>query len=502
MKKKILLLFFSLFIIPLNVYAAESYDCYYVSEDGKSSVGYDKQEKSSGAFNNNSVHVIKFKNKKVDKNITGNQSKGDQIPNKCYKYVSITSTKVITSGRTTYSFKLGDSLDDVSVGSNAKSAVLKLNGFKEDSKEKVCQNSVSSSTNYNTDLDKLDLNIKSTYSVTFNFVTKEDGKREFIVSYDGVKKSSGLFEGTNVPTVTLDNLKNDAGETVTFSVNGKYADSFFDSCVAPVMFNLKKNGSTYSLVSERAEDKGDYKPSQGDLEINDVYICEANSKSLKIFQVIGYLILIAKIIAPIILIILASITFAKAALSNDDRATMEAAVTFGKKVLIGLIIFFVPTILDFGLSLISGVSDTMKKFKPCTACILSPNDSSRCSPRNLQDSSTDSSTDTSNDTDTKNTTSEFDCNYMTGDGKTYVGYNLNSLIRIIKYNGKEVNMNVSEDGNNYTKNTHSTNKCYQYITVYVYQPTAGYIFAYNLGDTSNESKMEDPYNGVTLKLQN
>lgn len=258
----------------------------------------------------------------------------------------------------------------------------------------------------------------------------------------------------------------------------------------------------YEPPSMEGKDNQNEDYDANDLEVNDVKICEANSKSLKVFQVVGYLILIAKIIAPVILIILGSITFAKAALSNDDRATMEAAVTFGKKVLIGLIIFFVPTILDFGLSLISGVSDTKQKFEPCTACILSPNDSSRCSPQNLQDSSTDSSTDSSNDTDTKNTTSEFDCNYMTGDGKTYVGYNLNSLIRIIKYNGKEINMNVSEGGNNYTKNTHSTNKCYPYITVYVKQQTAGSIFAYNLGDTSNESKMEDPYNGVTLKLQN
>ena len=131
----------------------------------------------------------------------------------------------------------------------------------------------------------------------------------------------------------------------------------------------------------------DYKAE--DLEVNDVDICEANSKSLKVFQVVGYLILIAKIIAPIILIILGSITFAKAALSNDDKAMMDAAVMFGKKVLIGLIIFFVPTILDFGLSLISGVSDTMQKFEPCTKCIFSPNDSGRCNPQNLQDGTTD-----------------------------------------------------------------------------------------------------------------
>ena len=121
------------------------------------------------------------------------------------------------------------------------------------------------------------------------------------------------------------------------------------------------------------------------LEVKDVNVCQSGSKSLKVFQVIGYFILIAKIIVPIILIILGTITFAKAALSNDEKSTMDAAVMFGKKVLIGLIIFFVPTVLDFGLSLVSGVSDTMQKFENCTACIFSPNDSGRCSPQNLQD---------------------------------------------------------------------------------------------------------------------
>ena len=104
----------------------------------------------------------------------------------------------MTSGRTTYSFKLGDDITDVSSQSNADDVILKLNGFPEDSEEKICQNEVKSSINYNNDLDELDLDIKATYAVRFKFVTKEDGKREFIVSYDGAEKSSGEFEGTNV----------------------------------------------------------------------------------------------------------------------------------------------------------------------------------------------------------------------------------------------------------------------------------------------------------------
>lgn len=168
--------------------------------------------------------------------------------------------------------------------------------------------------------------------------------------------------------------------------NGKITEEKYNETIKKledIDENIEETGKDFSErfnVIKGVQDK---------LPVDDVDICEPGSKSLKVFQVIGYFLLIAKIIAPIILIILGSITFGKAALSNDEKAVMDAAVMFGKKVLIGLIIFFVPTVLDYGLSLVSGVSNTMQKFEPCTACILSPNDSSRCSPQNLQDGTTD-----------------------------------------------------------------------------------------------------------------
>lgn len=123
--------------------------------------------------------------------------------------------------------------------------------------------------------------------------------------------------------------------------------------------------------------------SKVELAVEPVDLCDPSKTSLKAFQVIGYLILIAKIVVPMILIILGSITFAKAAMSNDEKSTKDAAVMFGKKILIGLVIFFIPTILDFGLSLINGVSDTAKKYENCTSCVFNPNNPSRCNPVNI-----------------------------------------------------------------------------------------------------------------------
>ena len=60
-----------------------------------------------------------------------------------------------------------------------------------------------------------------------------------------------------------------------------------------------------------------------DLEVKDINVCQPDSNSLKAFQVIGYLLIIAKIIVPVILIVLGSVTFAKAALSSDEKSTKE-----------------------------------------------------------------------------------------------------------------------------------------------------------------------------------
>ena len=128
-------------------------------------------------------------------------------------------------------------------------------------------------------------------------------------------------------------------------------------------------------------DEIDVRP--GSLDVTPVDMCSNESTSLKVFQVIGYLLIIIKIIVPLILIIMGSIDFAKAALSGDDKSTKEAAVQFSKRVLIGLIVFFIPTILDFFLSLISGASETASKYNNCTNCILNPNNKNKCNPKGL-----------------------------------------------------------------------------------------------------------------------
>ncbi len=154
-----------------------------------------------------------------------------------------------------------------------------------------------------------------------------------------------------------------SSDEVSFASNNDYA--IMKKAAEPT-----ENTSTNTGTKQ--EDK------EEDLEIVDVDICSSDSNTLVVFRAIGYIIIFIKILVPVILIVLGSIEIGKAAIISDDTALNSAITNFAKKVLIGLIIFFIPTILDLLLGLVSGPSETAEKYETCTNCLLHPNQGSLC----------------------------------------------------------------------------------------------------------------------------
>ena len=87
----------------------------------------------------------------------------------------------------------------------------------------------------------------------------------------------------------------------------------------------------------------------------------------KTLRYVGYAIFIVKIILPLIIIILASIDLGKA-LGNPDEEIKNSIFTILKRIMSALIIYFIPTILNFA---ISDVFD-FKKVKDCAECMFKP----------------------------------------------------------------------------------------------------------------------------------
>lgn len=96
-----------------------------------------------------------------------------------------------------------------------------------------------------------------------------------------------------------------------------------------------------------------------------------NPNILKTFRFVGYLLFIAKLVIPLILIIMGSIDFGKAMISDDDSAVKKASNVFIRRVIASVIIFFIPTIVNFafkGLLKFPAFSE----YSNCRTCIFTP----------------------------------------------------------------------------------------------------------------------------------
>ncbi len=92
-------------------------------------------------------------------------------------------------------------------------------------------------------------------------------------------------------------------------------------------------------------------------------------KSTMLF--IGRLLYIAKIAVPLILIIMGSIDFGKAVISSNQETMKKSATAFVTRIVAGIIIFVIPTVVNFIFDLIP----VKTGYTACRICILTP---SRC----------------------------------------------------------------------------------------------------------------------------
>lgn len=106
-------------------------------------------------------------------------------------------------------------------------------------------------------------------------------------------------------------------------------------------------------------------------------VCE-RKEVLAVLRVVGYIIYVAKIVIPLLLIILGSIDFAKAIIANDEKAIKNAGGALVRRFVAAVIVFLIPTILNLLLGLVNNIDSVKKTFNNCTNCIFNPTDDSAC----------------------------------------------------------------------------------------------------------------------------
>lgn len=101
-----------------------------------------------------------------------------------------------------------------------------------------------------------------------------------------------------------------------------------------------------------------------------------NARVLGAFKIVGMGITIVKIIVPIIIILYGMWDLFNIVTSGKDDAIKENAIKFLRRIIIGVLIFFVPTILLNLFDFVgSAWSDVKQEYDNCVKCML---DTSKC----------------------------------------------------------------------------------------------------------------------------
>ena len=91
-----------------------------------------------------------------------------------------------------------------------------------------------------------------------------------------------------------------------------------------------------------------------------------------IWRFVGYILFALKIIIPVVIIILGIMDFANAMIAKDEKAITNAAKSVGKRLILGIAIYFVPLLVSYIFSLIGDASPYIEKIESCEVCLLNP----------------------------------------------------------------------------------------------------------------------------------
>ncbi len=92
------------------------------------------------------------------------------------------------------------------------------------------------------------------------------------------------------------------------------------------------------------------------------------AESTNLWRVLGYTVVVIKIVIPLILIILGMVDLGKAVVSSDEKAINKSVGSLIRRFIAAVVIFFVPTIISAifdALDLIDNPSD----YNVCVQCV-------------------------------------------------------------------------------------------------------------------------------------
>jgi len=94
------------------------------------------------------------------------------------------------------------------------------------------------------------------------------------------------------------------------------------------------------------------------------------SDTANIWNVLGYVVTIIKIVIPLILIILGMVDLGKAVVSSDEKAISKSVGALIKRFIAAVVLFFIPTIVSALFNAIALMNeDDQKDYNVCVQCV-------------------------------------------------------------------------------------------------------------------------------------
>ena len=94
----------------------------------------------------------------------------------------------------------------------------------------------------------------------------------------------------------------------------------------------------------------------------------------QIWQIIGWVLLVFKIVIPIIIIIFGMLDLGKAVVASKDDEIKKSVKQLALRAIAGVIIFFIPTLVGVIFNLVNSFQEVRGEYNVCSKCITKPSE--------------------------------------------------------------------------------------------------------------------------------
>jgi len=94
----------------------------------------------------------------------------------------------------------------------------------------------------------------------------------------------------------------------------------------------------------------------------------------QIWQIIGWVLWVFKIVIPILIILFGMIDLGKAVVASKDDEIKKAIKSLAMRAVAGIVIFFIPTLVSTIFKLVDGFQEIKGEYDVCASCVSHPGD--------------------------------------------------------------------------------------------------------------------------------